>query len=375
MGAASSSEEKAPLLEPEDLWAGGPATEERGTESFSNDRGDSLSYRFWLPAAGELRALIAVCHGIHEHSGRYAPFAHAMTEAGVGVYAIDHVGHGRSSGERADCQRFSDIVDDAQTFLNLVHSKHSESTPLFLMGHSMGSLVATYLALRVFRDSPDLLKGVILSGFALIAGPSAAQPLGCRCLYCLTKCHCFMTCMGGCLSRLAPMAPSTPLDVTALTHKQEILDKLAADPLHYRGQLRNRMAHNVFQATLDLRKRLQYITFPFLAMHGSEDSVCLPEGSDRLYSAASSEDKELKMYDGLYHEILLEVSADRVCADVLAWVEARLPEVAGEREAKLRAEAAELEEEEIASEEAAAGAAATGDGEHDAADDAVRSKL
>jgi alpha-beta hydrolase superfamily lysophospholipase len=43
-----------------------------------------------------------------------------------------------------------------------------------------------------------------------------------------------------------------------------------------------------------------------------------------LYDKASSEDKTLKMYDGLYHEVFNEPERDQVLQDMEKWLEAQL---------------------------------------------------
>jgi lysophospholipase len=49
-----------------------------------------------------------------------------------------------------------------------------------------------------------------------------------------------------------------------------------------------------------------------------------PAGSDLVAERASSADKTLKKYPGLYHEIFNEPEKDAVLDDVAGWLEARL---------------------------------------------------
>src|SRR5215218_7399967 len=52
--------------------------------------------RRWIGSASP-RAVVLISHGLSEHSGRYARFAEALRDAGYGVYAVDHRGHGRTA--------------------------------------------------------------------------------------------------------------------------------------------------------------------------------------------------------------------------------------------------------------------------------------
>ena len=58
-------------------------------------------------------------------------------------------------------------------------------------------------------------------------------------------------------------------------------------------------------------------------MHGTEDALPSPAGSEALYRRAGSTDKTLKLYDGLYHEILNEPEKDVVLEDIASWLDAR----------------------------------------------------
>jgi len=58
-------------------------------------------------------------------------------------------------------------------------------------------------------------------------------------------------------------------------------------------------------------------------MHGSEDVMTDPQGSQFLYDSVASADKELKIYQGLYHEIFNEPEAETVYANVVEWLTSR----------------------------------------------------
>ncbi|MEV0524015.1 alpha/beta hydrolase [Streptomyces sp. NPDC050439] len=159
----------------------------------------------WLPAGGRPRAFVQIAHGAGEHALRYDRFARHLMEHGYGVIASDHRGHGATaqatggygvtgsssegpsggpSDEGADAPsdegadgaadaRRSDasgepassydswraIVDDLKAIGDQVRTLHP-GTPLFLLGHSMGS----HLARDYAQEYPDGLAGVILSG-------------------------------------------------------------------------------------------------------------------------------------------------------------------------------------------------------------------
>ena len=66
------------------------------------------------------------------------------------------------------------------------------------------------------------------------------------------------------------------------------------------------------------------IRLPLLIMHGSDDSVTAVRGSKLLHESINSEDKQIKIYEGLYHEILNEPERKTVMADILDWLNPRI---------------------------------------------------
>jgi alpha-beta hydrolase superfamily lysophospholipase len=108
--------------------------------------GASLAFH-QQPAIGEAKGIILVCHGLAEHSKRYAGFAQAMAARGYHVYAHDHRGHGKTTAPDAPIGRFARregarrVVDDVAAFRSHVAGRHP-GLPIVLFGHSMGGLIA-----------------------------------------------------------------------------------------------------------------------------------------------------------------------------------------------------------------------------------------
>jgi alpha-beta hydrolase superfamily lysophospholipase len=66
------------------------------------------------------------------------------------------------------------------------------------------------------------------------------------------------------------------------------------------------------------------IKLPILILQGSEDTLVDPEGGQFLYDLVSSEDKTLKIYEGLYHEVFNEPEREQVLRDVQVWLDAHI---------------------------------------------------
>jgi alpha-beta hydrolase superfamily lysophospholipase len=136
-----------------------PATE----FAFQAHDGARLLGRRWLPD-GRPRAIVQIAHGLAEHSARYARLAATLNEAGYGVYANDHRGHGPSA-ETADLAHFADedgwtkAVGDLWTFNRLIASDEP-GVPIVFLGHSLGS----FLGRQFVADHSDALAGAVFSG-------------------------------------------------------------------------------------------------------------------------------------------------------------------------------------------------------------------
>lgn len=129
----------------------------------------------WLPDGGRPRAFVQIAHGAGEHGLRYDRFARHLTAHGYEVIASDHRGHGATAqatggfgvtGTSADAPSDAEasdswraMVDDLKAIGDQVRTLHP-GTPVFLLGHSMGS----HLARDYAQEYPDGLAGLILSG-------------------------------------------------------------------------------------------------------------------------------------------------------------------------------------------------------------------
>lgn len=110
-------------------------------------------------------AVLQIVHGMAEHSALYRPLCEYMAEKGFVVVINDHIGHGRSVSSGALYGHFGDkgglynVVEDVRNLQGIIRGKYPE-LPYFLMGHSMGSLIAREFA-AAYGSS---LSGVVFMG-------------------------------------------------------------------------------------------------------------------------------------------------------------------------------------------------------------------
>lgn len=266
-----------------------------------------LHHRSWHPA-GAPRAAVYLLHGYAEHIDRFCGFAAALAAAGFVVHGMDLVGHGGSEGDRAYLHDFKDITADVLQLITAVHPQ--PTLPRFLMGHSMGGL----LALRTAQVAPaGTLTGLILSGPALLIAPEVDNALN--------------RLLARTLSGVWPKLPVQPVDARMLCSDPAVCAQFKRDPLCYQGAIRVRTGAEVIKAIDAARAAAPAMGagLALLVVHGADDALCRVEGSRQLLALATGvPDRALIEYAGLLHEITSEREGGaRVAADVIAWLAAR----------------------------------------------------
>lgn len=268
---------------------------------FTGGAGGRIYWQAWLPA-GAVRGVVALAHGIAEHGGRYAHVGARLAEAGYATYALDHHGHGRSDGVRGNVNRMAEVTGDLDRLISLAVERHPD-VPVFLLGHSLGGLIA--LDYVVTRGTARL-RGLLLSGAAV--DPSVGSPVE--------------KLLAKLLSSVAPNLGLLALDATAVSRDPKVVADYEADPLNYHGKIRARTGAESLAAVDRVTAALSTIDIPILVMHGTEDKLTAPSGSKLVADQVSSPDITLKLYDGLYHEIFNEPEQDAVLTDVVTWLDA-----------------------------------------------------
>jgi alpha-beta hydrolase superfamily lysophospholipase len=270
---------------------------------FEAGDGRRLYQQHWMPE-GASKGHLAIVHGFAEHSARYAYTAEALARRGYAVHALDLRGHGRSDGDRAYVRSLNEYLLDVRAFLVRVRERAGSET-VFLLGHSMGGGI---VALMLCVDRP-IVRGVLLSG-AVLPGQIT---IGSRIQGWIARV----------LGRLAPRFPMVKLAAADVSRDPEEVAKYDSDPMIYRGRIRAGLAAAMTRAIERIRRDTPQITMPLLIMHGTADALANPENSQAFHDRVGSTDKMLKLYEGLYHEILNEPERDLVIADIAAWMDAR----------------------------------------------------
>ncbi len=270
------------------------------TGSFATSDGVTLFTRQWLVDGA--RAAILLVHGVAEHSGRYAHVAAYLNEQGYAVYALDLRGHGRSPGQRAFIERYSLYLKDLWEYFQQVKAA-SDDRPVFILGHSMGGLLALAFTARY----PSALAGMITSGAPVALGVATPG---------------WLRAAADAVARFAPRLPAVRLSAADISRDPAIRAAYDADPLNYRGWLSVRQGVELIALANDARAGLSKITAPCLCLHGGADTIAPPASLEIIAREIGAADRTIRRYEGFYHELFNEPGKEAVLADVGAWLAA-----------------------------------------------------
>jgi alpha-beta hydrolase superfamily lysophospholipase len=274
------------------------------TGTFEAHDGLELFERSWHPDT-EARAVVAILHGGGEHSGRYTHVAERLTAAGYRVDAFDQRSHGHSQrvrGVALQCDDVDQMLDDTDLWL----TARADGPPLFVIGHSMGGLVATALATR--HRLP--VAGLIVLGPALRITPVDVMANA-------------VEIAGAEPDRIVVPMGRSGFDASSRDLAMKAL--IDADPTHadVTGVPAGLLATT---STLGpaIRDNYTEIDRPLLAMHGTADLMADPAATAELIELAGSADKTLHLVPDGYHALLRDLDRDDTLDTIVRWIEQRI---------------------------------------------------
>jgi alpha-beta hydrolase superfamily lysophospholipase len=258
---------------------------------------------------GAAKAGLIIVHGIAEHASRYRHVPDALAAHDIACFAYDQRGHGVYPGTRTDIEDFKHFAEDLDEVGRTLRQRFPD-LPLFVWGHSMGSVIVTLAAIDGLRWA----RGIITTGHALDALP---------------KLEGFTGAALKAATRLVPrLRIGLRIDGTKLTQVVQTQQAHMADPLVPRSASL-RLLFGFAAACATCRRNLPAIKQPWLAVHGESDRVCPPSGSSTVVAQLGSSDKTLVTYPGLLREVHNEhPEAQRALFELMSgWILARSPSI------------------------------------------------
>jgi len=267
------------------------------------DRETSLPGRAWL--AERPRALVAIVHGLGEHSGRYAALAAMLARARFTCVALDLPGHGEAPGARGDIPswpRLRDTIVPAMFTASRGLPDQPSELRYVLLGHSMGGVIALEHALA----HPRGLAALVLSGPAL---RTALPPW-----WKLALAN---------VARVATPSAGFPngLDVDGISRDAEVVRAYREDPLVH-DRISPRTYFAFAEAAQRCQREIRTLQVPTLMFQGMADRVVDPKGALEAVAAAPHDMLRFVTVRDGFHEVFNDLSREETIRDMLAWLDA-----------------------------------------------------
>ena len=255
----------------------------RSDGSIIGVRGLRLAYRTW--EAPKSRAAIVVVHGLGEHSGRYAEFGERLAGSGVSTFAMDLRGHGLSEGRRGHVPSFDVFLQELDRFRREVEGLADFRVPLFLLGHSLGGLIA----LRYQEEYNTRFEGAIIVSPWLATAMTVPR-------WKANAAHA--------MSKLLPAMPfKANIKPEYVSRDTDVVEAYRADPLVH-DTVTPRFFSEVSAAMGLALQRSDRIQEPLLFMAAGDDRLVDTERSLRFARSLTGPDTTVKVYPGHYHALL-----------------------------------------------------------------------
>jgi acylglycerol lipase len=249
---------------------------------------------------GEIKAAIVLIHGMGEHFGRYKHVADFFISIGYAVIGLDYRGHGTSQGKKGHIPAYEQLMDDTDLLVKKANELF-DGLPLIIYGHSLGGNIAANYVLRM----QPLLKGLIVTApyFKLAFNPPA-----------------WKVALSKIMAKILPaLTLPTELELAALSREQPVVDAYKNDPLVH-DKISATFFINVHPAGLYPIEHAGGLKTKTLAMHGLADRITSYEGTT-AFAKNNPQMIELKLWEGLYHEIHNEKEKQQVFDYITGWLE------------------------------------------------------
>ena len=263
-----------------------------------------LQLRYQASEVQNARAALIVVHGLGEHAGRYQAVADRLAAAGVSTFAYDQRGHGTSEGRRGHVDSFHVLMQDLDRFRREVSGLIDPRVPLFVLGHSMGGLVA----LRYVEEYDAPLRGAVI--VAPWLGTAAHVPR-------------WKVMLANALTRVLPAMPfRNALDTAWLSRDPEVVAAYREDPLVH-DRITPRFFTEVSAAMGKVLQSSDRVGMPLLFMLPGADRIVDTQRTLAFARSLSAPDVSIKVYPGHYHELLNEPDRETIMRDLREWLVAR----------------------------------------------------
>lgn len=284
---------------------------ETKTEVFQPDKDTTLLVRSWLPEHSTKAVFIAI-HGGMAHSGDWVTPALYFKEKSVATYGVDLRFHGTYPEYNENGRVFFHInsyeeyVHDVHQFYLWIKAKHP-NTPIFVIAHSNGGLIALKYALTLAIETD-------IAGF-IISSPWLKNRV---------KIPKVMQLLSKVIASIQPTFSIQPPDLTpVLTHDQTITQRHIAD--EQQGLRGTRVSAKLGVESEKAQNWVEqhihkWRQFPLFAVIAGDDRLADPGFSQQVLGQISSDLIQLSIEKDNYHENFNEMNREEIFSKIWQWM-------------------------------------------------------
>lgn len=261
-----------------------------------------ITGRTW-GTSSECRAAALLIHGLGAHSGWFEALGRRLKVRRLFAVAPDHAGFGKRRKESV--QSFHQWLDDTVTAYNYVREKVGDK-PIYLMGNSMGALVALKLANKI---KPN---GLVLFSPGFDGHPQTFDML--------FRIHSVWTAM---------MAPETELQLPyapdQVTRDVGVRKWIEADA-ERRFKLPAKMLFELLMLSQDVQNRVRTAPCPVLMLTAGNEKIVNNKVNDAVYDKLTAPSKQKHVYKEAWHDLMFDPVIDDLVERVNTWITETSPE-------------------------------------------------
>ena len=299
------------------------------SEFLSSNKRNKVKMKNYNLNKENIKAIIVVIHGMTECKDAYSEFAEYLANGNYGVITYDHIGHGDSVNVEDERGFFAN--DKGYEYLTndlafVIKEARKYNLPVFLFGHSMGSLIARNYVSTAKKQEIDglILCGTIGPQWAIDGAIQFAEYM---------------------IEQKGPRYRSRKLMeiITTISSWKFEAKKYKAEwstrDIEKIKELKNDTRMNFIFTSAGFRDVFTLVKLtaqkenidnipkelPIFIISGGEDILGeYSEGLKRLneaYAKSGIKDVSLKIYDGARHALIHELNRQEVFEDVYNWIE------------------------------------------------------
>lgn len=267
------------------------------TEELTTADASKLFLRSWKTDSPQV---LLILHGLGGHSGWYIDMGNALSSRGISVYAMDHRGFGRSGGLSGHIDDYHTYVEDIRFVVAEIRSRHPEAA-IYMLGHSMGSIFATYFAAKY----GSMLTGILFLNPWIEDTSSVSLPTILAII------------VGGIFKsrRYWQVAGGTE----TMTTNAEAIQMLQADSFWRRSETASFLIQ-ILLMRLGVLGKAKDVTIPALVMQAEADKSIVPTATRKFYEKLASSDKTWKTYPRYGHDSEFEQDRSLLDTDLATWI-------------------------------------------------------